>query len=153
MKPMLVSSHSSDGPSRWRSSIGVITQSRRDAGDGCVSGARYSARNRIIATAELAAVAYTATGQDSAPASGGSSARAAAMPTGQEETSSPVAVEISRPANQSVVTVGSSTISTTEPAPASRRPAKASANPSLAPNITDPAVISASAAAITALSP
>jgi hypothetical protein len=76
-----------------------------------------------------------------------------AIPTGQEFTKIPIAVAISRPANQSVTIFDIRTFSTTPPTPAITRPAICASHAAPKVETAPPSVISANPARTAPLSP
>ena len=87
------------------------------------------------------------------PASGPYSTRPTASPNGQLAIEIAMAVTISRPANQSVTILATSTVSSTAPVPEISRPAAAVANDALTPITTPPIAISAKPTSTTHLAP
>ena len=91
--------------------------------------------------------------QPTLPASGPYTTRPAASPNGQLAIEIAIAVTISRPANQSVTILATSTVSRTAPVPEISRPAAAAANDALSPITAPPSAINASPTSTTRLAP
>ena len=119
----------------------LVPRSRRDA-----------ATITSVTTAE-AAISHTAARQPLVAATIGSPAITAAIPSGNVPSRIPIAVESSRPANQSVAIFATCIVSSVPPAPATSRATTAIQKPSLAASSAVPTASSTSAPTSALVSP